>query len=140
MKLSVIIPSYQRPLDLKRCLTAIATQYRPADEVLVVVRDRDTETLELVSACRETMKSLHAIRVEKPGLIAALNCGIDAATGDILVFTDDDSEVRPNWLELIEETFAESEVGAVGRRDWLQFPEEVNRYSSPKVNQVGVLS
>ena len=140
MKLSVIIPSYQRPLDLKRCLTAIAVQRRPADEVVVVVRDGDTGTLELVSACRETMKSLGAIRVEKPGLIAALNCGIEAATGDILVFTDDDSEVQPNWLELIEASFAEPEVGAVGGRDWLQFPEEIPRFLSPQVKRVGVLS
>jgi glycosyltransferase involved in cell wall biosynthesis len=140
MKLSIIIPSYQRPLDLKRCLTSVEFQTRPADEVVVVVRDGDVETLELISVCRETMKSLRTIPVEKPGLIAALNSGIEAATGDILVFTDDDSEAQPNWLELIEASFAEPEVGAVGGRDWLQFPEEIPRYLHPEVKRLGVLS
>ncbi len=140
MKLSVIIPSYQRPLDLKRCLTAIEAQTRPADEVLVVVRDGDLETLELVSARRETMKALAAIRVDTPGLIAALNRGIGSATGDILVFTDDDAEAQPDWLELIETRFTESGVGAVGGRDWLQFSQEIHKYLSPKVKHVGVLT
>jgi glycosyltransferase involved in cell wall biosynthesis len=140
MKLSVIIPSYQRPLDLKRCLAALAVQSRPADEVLVVVRDGDVDTLEVGSAYRESMKSLNVIRVDRPGLIAALNCGMESATGDILVFTDDDSEAPPNWLELIEASFSDPKIGAVGGRDWLQFPEEIPRFLRPEVEYVGVLS
>ena len=140
MKLSVIIPSYRRSFDLKRCLEAIRRQSRPADEVLVIVREDDFETSELVSLCSENLKWLRAAYISKPGLIAALNCGLDNATGDILVFTDDDSEAEKNWLELIESRFRDPRVGAVGGRDWLQLPAEPSRYFAAEVNRVGVLS
>jgi cellulose synthase/poly-beta-1,6-N-acetylglucosamine synthase-like glycosyltransferase len=140
MKLSVIIPSYRRPLDLKRCLEALKRQSRPADEVLVIVREDDTETSQLVSAYSETLQWLRAVFISKPGLIAALNCGLDHVTGDILVFTDDDSEAEKNWLELTEARFADANVGAVGGRDWLQLPEEPSRYFAAEVNKVGILS
>jgi hypothetical protein len=65
---------------------------------------------------------------------------MESATGDILVFTDDDSEAPPNWLELIEASFSDPKIGAVGGRDWLQFPEEIPRFLRPEVEYVGVLS
>lgn len=40
MKLTVLVPSYRRPDDLARCLKALQQQARPADQVVVVVRDR----------------------------------------------------------------------------------------------------
>ena len=44
MKITVLIPTYRRPKDLGRCLEALQKQTRPADEVLVVVRNTDAET------------------------------------------------------------------------------------------------
>ena len=140
MKLSVIIPSYRRPLDLKRCLEALERQSRQADEILVIVREDDIETSQLISASSEKLKWLRAVFINKPGLIAALNCGLENATGDILVFTDDDSEAEKNWLELIESRFHNPQVGAVGGRDWLQLPEEPSRYFPSEVKRVGVLA
>jgi glycosyltransferase involved in cell wall biosynthesis len=140
MKLSVIIPSYRRPFDLKRCLEALRRQSRPADEILVIVREDDVETTQLVATVSKYLPWLQIIFTRKPGLIAALNCGLDNATGDILVFTDDDSEAEKNWLELIEVRFHDPRIGAVGGRDWLQLPDEPSRYYAAEVNKVGVLS
>jgi GT2 family glycosyltransferase len=49
------------------------------------------------------------------GLNAARNTGIDAARSDLLVFVDDDVDVRPGWLgALLEaERAAESDVGVL---------------------------
>ena len=44
MKIVIVIPTYRRPKDLQRCLTALETQTQQADEVLVVVRNNDEET------------------------------------------------------------------------------------------------
>ena len=44
MKIAIVIPTYRRPKDLQRCLTALETQTQQADEVLVVVRNNDEET------------------------------------------------------------------------------------------------
>src|ERR1700690_898870 len=124
LKITVIIPSFKRPADLRRCLEAIALQTRQPQEVLVVARPEDTETWTVVSRLRQTFHVLRIVPVAEPGLIAALNCGLENALGDILVFTDDDSEAQSDWLERIEASFDDALIGAVGGRDWLQLPDE----------------
>jgi len=140
MKISVIIPSYKRPSDLERCLAAVSSQNRPADELLVVAREGDEETLRIVSAFRHRVDTLRTVRVAEPGVIAALNCGLDNATGDLLVFTDDDSEAQADWLERIHASFSSESIGAVGGRDWLQVPQEPAKFQPSEVGRVGVLS
>src|ERR1700731_1257596 len=120
MNLTVIIPSFQRPGDLLRCLEAVLRQSRPPDEVLVVGREEDTGTSNIVSMLRRNTSVLRIVIVTQPGLIAALNCGLDNAAGDLLAFTDDDAEPQGDWLERIEASFGDASIGAVGGRDWLQ--------------------
>lgn len=140
MKVTVIIPSFKRPFDLRRCLEAVARQTRPADEVLVVGRDEDSETLNVVSMFHSQMSMLRTVLSSGPGLITAMNCGLDNARGDLLVFTDDDAEPQNDWLERIEAVFADPSIGAVGGRDWLQLPDELSRFRPRSVSHVGVLT
>jgi len=105
-----------------------------------VQREADAQTLEVVLAFQETLRSLTAVRVGEPGLIQAMNCGLDKAKGDLVVFTDDDSEPHPDWLERIEHGFEDRRIGAVGGRDWLQLPDEPALFDPAEVDKVGVLS
>jgi len=139
-KLSVVVPSYQRPCDLKRCLAALAAQNRPSDEILVVLRETDLETKKVVAAHQERLPSLIALPVAEPGLIQALNRGLDNAKGEFIVFTDDDSEPEPDWLERIERSFEDDRVGAVGGRDWLQLPNEPALFAPTETVKIGMLS
>ena len=140
MKVTVIIPSYKRPLDLRRCLAAISLQSKPADELLVVGRDGDTETLTVISSAQPDLPTLRLVRVSEPGLIAALNCGLDSATGDLLTFTDDDAEPQTDWLMRISHSFADASLGAVGGRDWIQLPDEPALFKPAPVSRIGVLT
>jgi glycosyltransferase involved in cell wall biosynthesis len=140
MKVTVIIPSFKRPADLQRCLEAVALQSRPADEVLVIGRKGDEETSNIVSAFRRRILALRLVPVTEPGLIAAMNCGLDNAAGDLLVFTDDDAEPAWDWLERIESRFADPPVGAVGGRDWIQLPDEPTLFRPAPVSRVGILT
>lgn len=140
MKVTVIIPSFKRPSDLQRCLEAVALQSRPADEVLVVARQEDTETLNVVSMSRTKISVLRIVLVTGPGLIAAMNCALDNASGDLLVFTDDDSEAHLDWLARIEASFADAAIGAVGGRDWLQLPDNAALSQPAPVSNVGILT
>lgn len=138
---SVIVPSYRRPLDLRRCLHGLMVQARPAEEVLVVVRSDDRETLDVVSEFGNGLKTLRAVLVNEPGVIAALNRGLDCATGEIIAITDDDSEPYPDWLERMEACFlSDSAIGAVGGRDWLQLPQSPIYFDPVTVEHVGCLS
>jgi glycosyltransferase involved in cell wall biosynthesis len=69
-----------------------------------------------------------------------MNCGLDNATGDLLVFTDDDAEPALDWLERIEASFADPSVGAVGGRDWIQLPGEPALFQPAPASRVGVLT
>ncbi len=120
MNVSVIVPTYRRTLDLKRCLEALKKQIKPASQVLVTVRDTDQETWDFLDQYQVDGLPLEILTVTVPGVIAALNMGLAAAVGDIVTVTDDDSEAFPDWLQRIEHHFvADPTVGVVGGKDWL---------------------
>ena len=119
MRVSVLVPSYRRPKDLERCLGAIASQQRPADQVLVVVRKGDAETFR-VSAEWQIRLNLEIVEVGVPGQVQALNAGLACCVGDIVAITDDDAAPFADWLLRIENHFAsDPKVGGVGGRDWV---------------------
>jgi cellulose synthase/poly-beta-1,6-N-acetylglucosamine synthase-like glycosyltransferase len=137
LTLSVVIPSYCRPKDLARCLDALKKQKRPADEVLVVVRDTDTETWTFVQTLNPEFLPLRTATVSVSGVVAAMNVGMDAASGDIIAFTDDDATPHTDWLERMEAHFlSDSNIGGVGGRDWVYHGTQLEEGERPVVGQV----
>lgn len=122
MIITVIVPTYHRPQDLRRCLNALKHQTRPANEVLVVVRDTDTETWTFFDKFDRDHLPIHIVKVTIPGQVVALNAGLDKATGEIISITDDDAAPHPHWLATIEEHFiSDHKIAGVGGRDWAYF-------------------
>src|SRR4051812_1350509 len=108
LTISVLVPTYRRPADLKRCLAALRAQARPADEVLIVARPEDDATHRAIET-EMAESNPFALRVIETGLggqVTALNRGLDAARGDIVAITDDDAAPRIDWLARIDEAFA----------------------------------
>jgi glycosyltransferase involved in cell wall biosynthesis len=121
MKVSVLVPTFRRPADLARCLSALQLQQRAPDEVVVVARPDDQATLTCLDdpAVKGALPLRVAI-VDTPGQVAALNRGLDAATGDVIAITDDDAAPRPDWARRIETAFeSDPQLGALGGRDWV---------------------
>lgn len=120
MNITVIIPSYRRTKDLERCLIALKQQIRPANEIIVVVRDLDTGTKSFLDTFDCESLPLRRAEVTIPGQVAALNVGLEIAQGDIITITDDDGVPHPPWLKRIEAHFmADDRTGGVGGRDWV---------------------
>ena len=120
MKITVIVPTYLRPLDLARCLAALKQQTRAVDELWVIVRDTDREAWQFLKDFERGSLPLHTATVTEIGVIAAMNIGLDSATGDIVTFTDDDAAPHTDWLERIEAYYlADEKIGGVGGRDWV---------------------
>ena len=96
LTISVMVPTYRRPADLKRCLDALRAQARPADEVLVVARPEDEATHRALETEAGGGQSVRIARDRDGagGQVAALNRGLDAARGDIIAITDDDAAPR----------------------------------------------
>jgi cellulose synthase/poly-beta-1,6-N-acetylglucosamine synthase-like glycosyltransferase len=125
MKITVLVPTFRRPDDLTRCLAALERQHRAPDEVVVVARPDDHAThacLDAYLAGHVAIKRLPLVvaPVEVPGQVAALNRGLDAATGDVIAITDDDAAPHADWVARIEAHFAaDPKLGALGGRDWV---------------------
>lgn len=88
---TVVVPTVDRPELLARCLSALAAQTRPADEVVVVHDGR----ADLAGwAGRLPLTVLHAGRSAS----AKRNAGWRVASHELVAFTDDDCAPSPGWL------------------------------------------
>src|SRR5688572_31755178 len=99
MKISVIIPCYNRADDLPRTLESILRQTRLADEVLVVDDGSQDDTAEVTARFAPAVRYVYR---ENGGLSAARNTGQAASIGDALLFIDSDDLLLPEALEQLE--------------------------------------
>ncbi|MDH6084234.1 glycosyltransferase [Umezakia ovalisporum] len=126
MRNTVLIPTYRRPLDLSRCLLALQAQTKSVYQLILVVRDTDRETWQFLAQFHGQNLPLQTVKVTEPGVVAALNAGLVAVTGDIVSITDDDAAPHPDWLERINAHFInDSCVAGVGGRDWVHHGNKI---------------
>jgi glycosyltransferase involved in cell wall biosynthesis len=120
MRLSVIIPTYRRPGDLIRCLQALRGQQRLPDEVLVALREDDSETLVALATWDPGLLPLRIVGVGRSDASEARNRCLALATGDIFVMTDDDTAPRREFLARIRARFVcDPSLGGLGGPDWI---------------------
>lgn len=137
MKITVIIPTYRRPQDLACCLNALKQQTRLAEEILVIVRDTDSETRSFLESYNFAPLPLRTVKVTIPGQVAALNTGLDLATGEVISFTDDDAAPSPEWLARIEAHFLSDDcIGGVGGKDWMYIDNQLVKGERKTVGKV----
>lgn len=109
---SVIIPTYNGERRIGRCLDALTDQTAGRDAEIIVVDDGSTDNT--VAAVRQC-PGVKVISQPNAGPAAARNRGAREATGDIILFTDDDCEPAPGWLDAMLEPFSDPlVVGAKG--------------------------
>jgi glycosyltransferase involved in cell wall biosynthesis len=117
MKLSVVIPTYDRRLELRRLLDSIVAQdFSEQDfEIIVVDNFFSSETENLVDhVCRiPHHRYLHA---GYRGANLARNTGIKAAAGKIIILLDDDCVLpRRDFLRAVDEAHRRhSNYAAIG--------------------------
>ena len=115
--LTVLIPTFKRHESLGNCLSALTRQQRSPDQVIIVARPYDEQTLQTVEVWRELLP-IDLVKISIPGQVQAMNCGLKAVRGDIVCFTDDDTLPRPDWLQMIDQHFrSNSRLGGLGGRD-----------------------
>ena len=95
-RISVIIPTYGRPTLLEETLHSVQSQTYPAAEV-IIVDDHSPEPVTIPDELRAGIRMLRHLRNQGPG--AARNTGAAHATGDWVVFLDDDDLLTPHRLE-----------------------------------------
>jgi glycosyltransferase involved in cell wall biosynthesis len=100
MKYSIVIATYNRAADLRETLRSLAG-LRPDGpwEVIVVDNNSPDDTRGVVTAAAATFPApLTCLFEREQGRSPALNAGIRAARGAVIVTTDDDVRVPADWL------------------------------------------
>ena len=101
MRLSVVIPSKNRPAEILRCLASIYEHSPNVEEVVVV--DQSAARYELP----EYPRLVHVYDTTIAGASAARNAGADRASGELLLFVDDDCLFRNDVVAGIMRDFEE---------------------------------
>jgi len=115
MLVSVVIPTYNRPEPLGRCLEALSKQSLPAAEFeVIVVDDGSRGTLADVVGPFQNRMNVKLVRQTNSGPAQARNNGVRKAEADLIAFTDDDCRPRADWLAKLVNTALENPGALVG--------------------------
>jgi glycosyltransferase involved in cell wall biosynthesis len=105
--ISIVIPTYNGGKRIATCLTALLREIRDRDAEILVVDDGSTDdTAEVVGR----FSKVRLIGQKNAGPAAARNHGAQEARGELLLFTDDDCEPAPGWLDYMLGPFDDPEV------------------------------
>jgi glycosyltransferase involved in cell wall biosynthesis len=109
LRVSLVIPAYNEESYLVLCLDAIAAQTVRPFEVIVV----DNNSTDNTAAVARRYRFVTIVRETKQGLVFARDRGFNAARGDIIGRLDCDSLISPDWVERVQQIFADTTIDAV---------------------------
>ena len=96
---TVILPTYNRVDRLRRVLTALQAQVYPHPLIdVVVISDGSTDGTNAYMAGMQSVLALHFVEQPNQGAAAARNTGLQHATGEIVLFLDDDVVPSANLI------------------------------------------
>jgi lipopolysaccharide/colanic/teichoic acid biosynthesis glycosyltransferase len=110
---SVIIPVFNKKDTIAQCLDSVlANDYQ--DKEIIAVDDHSTDgTLEILRGYARKGVVLIELAAHQ-GISFACNAALARARGDIVIRTDADTIVPPNWIDLFVRRFADKNVVAIG--------------------------
>ena len=108
-RMSVVVCSYNGARTIRDCLEGLARLEYPDYEV-ILVDDGSTDDTAAIAAAYD----VRVIRTPNRGLSHARNTGLDAATGDIVAYLDDDAYPDPHWLTYLAAAFLGGAHAGVG--------------------------
>lgn len=114
MNVSVVIPSYGRPSQLRTCITACVDQSPRPIEIIVCLRRCDHQSEAVVAGFGTAPVPVRTALVDDPGHIPPLISGLCVASGDVVAFLDDDAVPRPGWVVSMLELLARGAIAVGG--------------------------
>jgi len=131
---SVVVPVHGRAGLTHRCLERVLAALPDRCEVVVVDDASSDETPQVLEGFGTAIRALRL--EENGGFAAACNAGAAAATGELLVFLNNDTEPQPGWLEaLLRHAEEHPEAAVVGAK--LLFPTGAVQHAGVAFGQDG---
>ncbi len=109
-RVSVVVCAYNAERTMEKCLASLERLNYPDYEVIVVNDGSTDRTL----AISEGYPYCRVINQENRGLSVARNIGAEAATGEIVAYTDSDCVADPDWLNYLVGTMETKGIVACG--------------------------
>ena len=111
MKISVVIPTYNRKEHLSNCLFSLLAQTKKPFEILVIDNSDNSYAEKTINNLESQFKKqnvfLYCFQNSINSGAIARNLGASKAKGDLIAFLDDDVLLDPNYYEEIEKVFLE---------------------------------
>lgn len=113
---SVVVAAPDGLAFTRMCLESVLVDSSDADTEVIVVDNASSDgTREYLAALAERDSRVRVLRNEENrGFGPAVNQGLAAATGDVLVILNNDTVVPPGWLSRLAAHLERDEVGLVG--------------------------
>ena len=109
-RVSVVVCAYNAERTMEACLASLEVLRYPNYEVIVVNDGSTDRTLEI----SERFPYCRIISQSNKGLSVARNVGAEAATGEIVAYTDSDCVADPDWLTYLVSTMERRGLVACG--------------------------
>lgn len=108
MKISVVIPTYNRADDLSKTLKSFDTKKEYLKEILVVDQSKDEKTKNLIKNLKN--KKIKYIYSKIPSITIARNLGVEKSSKDtdLICFIDDDVTLGKSYFSEIKKVFDEN--------------------------------
>ena len=111
--ISVVIPAFNEEKYISNCLDSIVRQESAQNlEVIVVDNNSTDNTLKVIQKFRDRL-NLKIVIEKKKGRGAARSRGFQTAKGDIILGTEADTIVPPDWIEELSSKLIDKNVVAV---------------------------
>jgi len=104
MKISLILATINRTIELEIFLKSLTRQIYTDFELIVVDQNKDDRLITLVNKYKNCFPIKH-IRCNITGLSRARNIGIHHINGDVIGFPDDDCEYTCETLAMVNQVF-----------------------------------
>jgi GT2 family glycosyltransferase len=108
-RITVVVCTYNGHRTIGDCLDGLS-RLRHTNFEVIVVDDGSSPSMEPIVA----PYGFRTIRTANQGLSAARNVGMDAATGEIVAYLDDDAYPDPDWLNYLADAFLHTAHVGIG--------------------------
>jgi glycosyltransferase involved in cell wall biosynthesis len=112
-RITVVVPTYNRPASLTRCLQHLSAQ-DTEEPIEILVVDDGSDDAESVAAAVALITSARLVRQTRKGPAAARNAGVRAAAGSLICLTDDDCEPGRAWVARLTRALHDGEDVVAG--------------------------
>jgi glycosyltransferase involved in cell wall biosynthesis len=116
---SLVLATLGRKETVERFLESVQKQTYPRDLIQVVIVDQNRDSLlDDIVAKYESAISIQHIKSPVLGLSVNRNFGLNAATGDVVAFPDDDCQYPPELIDTVDRALTEDDLDFVMGKIW----------------------